>query len=214
MKEDRAISARTAQIMSSPNRPFPHETWTIVSSHTVLHTPHLHLRSDTVRLPDGNIVENYFVQESRGYSVIFALTAEGEIVLVRQYKHGLGKVILELPAGGIDPGEEPSHCAARELAEETGYVGDAPEFIASFATNPTGSNGRFYLYLIRNAKRTQEQHLDSTEQIEVVITDLATLLAHVREGGIDVNTHITSILFILDQARQGKLSLSPAVVPE
>jgi ADP-ribose pyrophosphatase len=200
--------------MSTPNQSFPHENWTIISSRVVVKTPHLHLRSDTVRLPDGSTVEDYFVQESRGYSVIFALTVDGQIVLVRQYKHGLGKVILELPAGGIDPGEEPSACAARELAEETGYTGDAPEFIASFATNPTGSTGRFHLYLIRNAKRTTEQHLDATEQIEVVLTDLASLLASARGGEIDVNTHITSIFFILDQARQGKLSLAPAIIPQ
>ena len=106
----------------------------------------MRIRADTVELPDGTIVDDYFVQESRGYSVVFALTTDGDVVLVRQYKHGIGQVILELPAGGIDPGEDPAVCAARELAEETGYVGDPPEAIGSFATNPTGSTARFHLF--------------------------------------------------------------------
>ncbi len=181
--------------------------WKVLSSRVVIHTPHLHLRSDRIELPDGSIVDDYFVQESRGYSVIFPITSDGQIVLVRQYKHGLGEVILELPAGGIDPGESPADCAVRELAEETGYLGAPPEFIASFATNPTGSNGRFYLYIIRDATLQQAQSLDTTEQIEVELVSLATLRAYVRDGTINTNTHISSILYIFDQATQGLVKL-------
>ena len=193
--------------MDSPGSSFPHASWKILSSRLVLKTPHLHLRADRVELPDGGIVDDYFVQESRGYSVIFAMTESGEVVLVRQYKHGVGRVMLELPAGGIDPGEEPAGCASRELAEETGYSGDPPTFLASFSTNPTGSNGRFYLYLIRNAVRRTEQRLDRTEQIEVVVVGLPTLLSYARDGSIDVNSHVTAILYIFDLAAQGKLLL-------
>jgi len=200
--------------MNSPDQPFPHAIWKILSSRLVIETPHLHLRSDTIELPDGNVVDDYFVQETRGYSVILPITADGNVVLVRQYKHGVGKIIVELPAGGIDPGEDPAACAVRELAEETGFVGDAPEFIGSFSTNPTGSNGRFYLYVIRNATRQVEQHLDSTELIEVEITDFDTLLRYVRNGTIDTNTHITSIFFIFDLVSQGKLSLAPGYLPK
>lgn len=193
--------------MDSPGSSFPHASWKILSSRLVLKTPHLHLRADRVELPDGDVVDEYFVQESRGYSVIFAMTEAGQVVLVRQYKHGIGRVILELPAGGIDPGEEPAICATRELAEETGYTGDPPEFLASFSTNPTGSNGRFYLYIIRNAVRSAEQRLDRTEQIEVVVVDLPTLLGYARDGSIDVNSHVTAIFYIFDLAAQGKLLL-------
>src|ERR1700761_4271663 len=89
--------------------------------------PFLRVRSDTVELPDGTIIENYFVRESRGFAVIAAVTPERDVVLVRQYKHGIATITLELPAGMIDPGETPESCATRELAEETGYAGDAPK---------------------------------------------------------------------------------------
>ena len=169
----------------------------------------MHLRADKIELPDGTIVDDYFVQESRGYSVIFPLTADGNVVLVRQYKHGIGRVILELPAGGIDPGETPAACAARELAEETGYIGNAPEAIGSFVTNPTGSNGRFHLFIIRNATLQVAQHLDSTEQIAVEVVNIETLRGYIRDGTIDTNTHITSVLFIFDLVAQGKITLTP-----
>lgn len=175
----------------------------------VVETPHLRLRSDTIELPDGTIVEDYFVQESRGYSVVFPITADGNVVLVRQYKHGVEGVILELPAGGIDPGETPAVCAARELAEETGYIGNPPEFIGSFATNPTGSNTRFHLYIVRNATLQVAQHLDSTEHIEVVTVSVETLRGYIRDGTIDTNTHISSVLFIFDLVAQGKITLAP-----
>src|SRR5579872_3649919 len=107
--------------------------WRVTASHYVIDTPHLRLREDTVELPDGTIVERYFVRESRGFVVIFALTPDRRVVLVRQYKHGIGRVVLELPAGAIDPGETPMETARRELSEETGYEADSMEQVRSFA---------------------------------------------------------------------------------
>ena len=76
-----------------------------------------------MELPSGVVVENYFVRESRGFSVVCALTPDDQILLVRQYKHGIGEMVTELPAGMIDEGETPAACAARERTEETGYTG-------------------------------------------------------------------------------------------
>ena len=185
--------------------------WKILASRYAIDRPFLKLRADRVELPDGTIVDEYYVQESRGYSVVFAITLSGEIVLVRQYKHGLGCETLELPAGGIDAGETPAQCAVRELSEETGYVGDAPEHIGDFATNSTGSNGRFYLYLIRNAEQLVEQHLDPTEDITVTTVPFETLLAMVRDGRIDGNSHVLATMFILDRINRGELSLLSSV---
>ncbi len=101
--------------------------WRVVQSHIVVDTPHLRLRRDEIELPSGRRVGPYYVRESRGFCIVFALTPDARVVLVHQYKHGIGRYVLELPAGGIDPGELPAACARRELAEETGYVGDPPE---------------------------------------------------------------------------------------
>jgi ADP-ribose pyrophosphatase len=179
--------------------------WKIVESRYVIETPHLRLRRDSVRLPSGVLIDEYYVRETAGFAIVFALTPENEVVLVRQYKHGIGQGVLELPAGAIEPGESPVVCAQRELAEETGYVGTPaqPEFVASFISDPTNSNGRFYLFLARNAQLRQAQQLDPTEAITVELATLDQARRYVREGAINVGPNVAAIYFMLDEL--GKL---------
>jgi len=126
-------------------------------------------------------------------------------VLVRQYKHGAGQQVLELPGGAIDPNETPQACARRELAEETGYVGAPvdPELLAGFIYDPTSSTTRYYLYLARDATPLLPQSLDQTEQIEVELATFDDLRRYVRDGTIEVGSHVGSIYYTLD--RLGRL---------
>jgi 8-oxo-dGTP pyrophosphatase MutT (NUDIX family) len=172
--------------------------WRIRSSTYPIVTPFLRLRSDVIELPNGTIIENYYVRETHGFAIIFALTPDERVVLVRQYKHGIGRVVLELPAGGMDAGETPAACAQRELAEETGYVGDEPELIRTYLADPTNSNGRFHLYLIRNAERRVAQAFDPTEDISVEFASLETLRGMARDGRIDTGSQVASIYAALE----------------
>jgi 8-oxo-dGTP pyrophosphatase MutT (NUDIX family) len=173
--------------------------WKIRASHYPIRTKFLRLRADEIELPDGTIIADYYVRESHGFVVIFAQRPDGRVVLVRQYKHGIGKVVLELPAGAIDEGESPRDCAVRELAEETGYVGDEPELVRSYLADPTNSNSVFHLFLIRNAMERVEQSFDPTEDIDVDLARPAELLAMIRDGRIDVGSHVASIYTVLDR---------------
>jgi len=179
--------------------------WKIVESELVIQTRHLRLRRDTVELPGGQRVADYFVRESRGFSVVFALTRDERVVLVRQYKHGIGESLLELPAGAIDPGETPAACARRELAEETGYAGEPeePEHLGSFVYDPTSSNTRYHLFLARNCRAVGRQKLDPTEAISVELATLDDVRRFVRDGTIEVGAHVASVYYTLD--RLGKL---------
>jgi 8-oxo-dGTP pyrophosphatase MutT (NUDIX family) len=179
--------------------------WKIVESRYVIETPHLRLRRDSVRLPSGVLIDEYYVRETAGFAIVFALTTDNDVVLVRQYKHGIGEGVLELPAGAIEPGESPVVCAQRELAEETGYVGtpEQPEFVASFISDPTNSNGRFHLFLVHGAQLRQPQQLDATEEITVELATLDAVRRYVRDGTINVGPNVAAIYFTLD--RLGKL---------
>ncbi len=172
--------------------------WTIRSSSYRIDEPFLRVRSDTVELPNGTIVEGYFVRESRGFAVVAALTRERRIILVRQYKHGIGQIVLELPAGMIDPGEAPEACAIRELAEETGYTGDPPRLLRSLFADPTSSNASFHVFLIENAVPTFAQSLDHTEAIIVETTTIADLHAAVRDGRIASGSQVAAAYLALD----------------
>jgi 8-oxo-dGTP pyrophosphatase MutT (NUDIX family) len=181
--------------------------WRVTASSYVIDTPFLRLRSDRVELPDGTVVEDYFVRESRGFAVIFATTPDERVILVRQYKHGIGTVVLELPAGAIDCDESAEDCALRELAEETGYVAKSAEYLGSFVTDATSSNSMAHLFLARDARKTRAQKLDVTEKIDVELVTIDELVERVRSGQINGMPHVGSIYTVLD--RIGKLTIRP-----
>jgi ADP-ribose pyrophosphatase len=175
--------------------------WEIVSSELIVESPWYNLRRDVCRLPQGSVIDQYYVRVHDGFSVVFALTAERHVVLTRQYKHGIGDVVLELPAGALEPGEDPAACAARELREETGFVAPAFQRIGEFAADPTSSTGRLFLYLARDAARTAAADPDITEDIETVVLPIPDVLALVRSGEIYVQSHVAAIYAALDYLR-------------
>jgi ADP-ribose pyrophosphatase len=179
----------------------PLRHWTIRSSSYRVDEPFLRVRSDTVELPDGTIIEGYFVRESRGFAVIVALTPERRVVLIRQYKHGIAQIVLELPAGMIDADETPDACAVRELAEETGYAGDPPRLLRSLYADPTSSNASFHVFLIENAVPKFAQSLDSTEAITIETTTIDDLHAAVRDGRIASGSQVAAAYIALDHIR-------------
>jgi ADP-ribose pyrophosphatase len=179
--------------------------WEIVSSELVVESPWYSLRRDVCRLPQGSVIDPYYVRVHAGFSVVFALTADRCVVMTRQYKHGIGDVVLELPAGALEPGEAPAECAVRELKEETGYVAPDLELIGEFAADPTSSTGRLYLYLARDATPTGAADPDITEDIETVVLPIAEVLARVRSGEIFVQSHVAAIYAALDHLRLIKI---------
>jgi ADP-ribose pyrophosphatase len=178
--------------------------WTILASEYVIETPHLRLRRDRIRLPNGTLVEDYFVRESRGFAVVFVQTADDRVLLVRQYKHGIGEELIELPAGAIDETETPLGCAHRELAEETGYVAQRLEHVATLVTDPTNSDSRLHLFAGVGAIRAAEPAFDPTEEISTELATLAELRRYVVDGTIAVTSHVAAIYLMLD--RLGRLA--------
>jgi ADP-ribose pyrophosphatase len=175
--------------------------WTVRSSSYRVDEPFLRVRSDTVELPDGTIIEGYFVRESRGFTIVAALTPDRRVVLVRQYKHGIARIVLELPAGMIDPGETPIACAVRELAEETGYAGDPPRLLRSLYADPTSSNASFHVFLVENAVPKFAQSLDTTEAIVVETASIEELHAAVVDGRIASGSQVAAAYITLDHIR-------------
>jgi ADP-ribose diphosphatase len=177
----------------------PPSPWKILHSEVLIDTPYLRLRRDRILTPRGDVVEDYHVRETRGFVVIFALTPEEHVVLVRQYKHGIADEVLELPAGAIDADEPERDAARRELAEETGYGVRDLELVRTFIVDPTNSTGRFSLFLGRGATPTEKQNFDATEEITVELVPLDRILELVRNGTIDVGSHVASIYTVLDK---------------
>ncbi len=155
------------------------------------------VRCDTVELPSGSVVDDYFVAVREDFALVAALTPSDELVLVRQWKQGIGAVTLELPGGIVDD-EEPEAGAARELLEETGYVCTGLSRVGGGPLDPSKETNRVHLFLGTGAEPQKAQELDETEEIEVVLIPLASARAAIRRGEIDAPTSVAGIFLALD----------------
>jgi ADP-ribose pyrophosphatase len=155
--------------------------WRRRSSTYLIESDHLRIRSDEIELPNGVVLPNYYVRESLGFVMVFALTPAREVVLVRQYRYGIDEVIVELPAGSIDRGEDPLHCAKRELSEETGYTAVRWEPLAVVPAEPVRANSYLHAFLAFDATLTQPQNLDMTEAIEPFTVPLDAIRPMLRK---------------------------------
>lgn len=177
--------------------------WEILSSEYVVESPWYRLRRDACRLPDGTIIDAYYVREHEGFAVIFAVTGAGDVVFAKQYKHGFGAFVLELPAGMIEPGEAPLACAKRELEEETGYTAERFEKIAEFIADPTSSTGMSHVFVAYGAEPNGTRALDPAEDIETVLVPLAEVVGRIRSGEVRAQGQVAAVYASLD--RLGKL---------
>jgi 8-oxo-dGTP pyrophosphatase MutT (NUDIX family) len=159
--------------------------WRLRSSISVIDSPYMRLRSDEVELPDGTVVSNYYIRESNGFVIVFPVTPDRRVVLIRQYRYGSDAIHIELPAGGLDAGEDPLACAQRELLEETGYTAPRWEFIGTYVAEPVRSNAQAYMYLALDAEQTHEPRPDPTEFLEVELASLDDVRAMLRDQRID-----------------------------
>jgi ADP-ribose pyrophosphatase len=172
--------------------------WEVISSEYVLDTPWYRLRRDACRLPNGSVVESYYVREHAGFSVAFAITPDRHVIFTRQYKHGIGDIVLELPGGMIEPGETPAACARRELEEETGYVAARFEPVADYTTDPTSSTGRFSLFVARDARLEGTARPEITEEVETILVPIEQVIDQVRERHVRAQSQVASIYSALD----------------
>jgi hypothetical protein len=122
--------------------------WRVVESEIVIETTHLRLRRDEIELPGGKRIGPYYVRESRGFAVVFAITEDDRVVLVRQYKHGINASVLELPAGAIDPGanlrKKPATCPVprpSSTRQPSSTIPPAPRRVSIFISRTAA--GRF-----------------------------------------------------------------------
>lgn len=126
----------------------------------------INFRVDTVELPNGGVSKRELVEHPGGVGVV-AVDGDGCLLLVEQFRKSYDKMILEIPAGKMERGEEPERCGRRELEEETGYAAERFEFLGECYPSVGYTNEIIRLFLASGLKKTQ-QHTDEDEFLNVI----------------------------------------------
>ena len=158
--------------------------WEVLSSEYVIRRPWLTARRDRVRLPNGNINNEFYVLEYPTWVNVIATTADGKFVLIRQYRHGIGETNFEIVAGVCEDGEEPVNAARRELLEEAGYGGGEWKELMAISGNSSTTNNLTHCFVAKGVEHIGKQHLDATEDIEIHLVERGEMLRMLRRGDI------------------------------
>ncbi|MEM1057335.1 MAG: NUDIX hydrolase [Bacteroidota bacterium] len=178
------------------------QPWEVLASTVLLdRPPWIRLREDRVRLSTGAVLESFYVVEYADWACVVPVTEGGEVVMVEQWRHAIGRVSLEFPAGGVDEEEEPLETAMRELEEETGATATDWGYLGTLATEPSRHTNWAHVFLARDAEVTQAPALDEGEDLvtrRVAVSELPGLVAR---GEIVHGVHVAAAFLALAQIR-------------
>ncbi len=162
----------------------------------------INLRRDEVTVQNGTSMRE--IIEHNGGAVLAAVTGEGRLVMVRQYRKPAGRVMLEVPAGKIDPGESAEAAAKRELKEETGYTAGKIKFLMQFYPSVGYSEEILYLYLCTDLT-SGETNFDENEAIDIEEYEINRLHKMVMDGDVQDAKTIIAIMTVKNLLEEGKL---------
>ena len=168
--------------------------WETIESETAYSCGGFDIVRERVELPDGTDAAFDYLTEGESV-VILPFTDDGEVVVIDEWRHAVKRDNHGLPAGSMEPDEEPETAVRRELREETGYEADEIERLAGFEPANGYCDSYFHYYVARGCERTGDQSLDTDETIDVSTTSFDELLEAVRTGELQDGRSATGIIY-------------------
>ena len=172
------------------------KVWTLLGSREVSDHHIFRIRHDLYRFEPSGQERDFVVMESPDWVNVIPITEDGQVVLIRQYRHGIRVPTLEIPGGIIDHGEPPEAAAARELREETGYAAARIRLLGRTRPNPAIQDNFQYSYLAEGCRRTSQPDLDPFEHVEVLLRPLESIPDLIRREEISNALVITAFSFL------------------
>src|SRR2546423_12676192 len=170
--------------------------WKILKSEYLFKERWFTVRKDKCETQQGKIIEPYYVFEFPTWATALAITEDKKVIMVKQYRHAMEEVCLELPGGCVDDTDKSFQSAiARELLEETGYSFSGYSYLGKISPNPSTNNNWMHMFLATGGKKIQEQQLDHNEEIDVELYSIEELKNLLRENKIVQAMHVTCIMY-------------------
>lgn len=170
-----------------------------ISSETVFQGRIITVKVDQVEMPDGKVSARELVNHPGGVGVV-ALTENREVILVKQYRKSIETSIYEIPAGKLDPGEDPRDCGIRELEEETGLIANNFEYLGFVYPSPGFTDEKTHIFLATDLKQG-ESHLDPDEYLDVVRMPIEEVEEKILKNEMNDAKTVVGVLHALRRLR-------------
>lgn len=167
-----------------PPKETKEQNWETLSSEYIIKRPWLTARRDKLQMPNGHICDEWYVLEYPQWVNVIAITIDGQIIMERQYRHGLKRFAWEIPAGVVEQNETPEQAAKRELLEETGFGGGNWTEIMQLSANPTAMTNINYTFLATNVEQVSKPNQESSEDISVWLMSPNEVIDILKNGDI------------------------------
>jgi ADP-ribose pyrophosphatase len=172
--------------------------WRVLSSSLLFDgSPWLQLSADAVELHDGRVVDSFYQVVMRDFVIVYVTDGEGRTVMLRHYRHGPRRVVLSLPGGLMEAGEDPLETGRRELLEETGHEASAWRLLGRYTMNSNYGCGTCHAYLASAARRVAKPDSGDLEEAVVELVDRPSLLAALGRGEVAMMSHAGIIAMAL-----------------
>jgi 8-oxo-dGTP pyrophosphatase MutT (NUDIX family) len=149
--------------------------WRTLESNVLVEDRWIRLTADRCLLPDGKVIEAYYVLHERDWVHVFAQDSGGAVLVVRQFRYAAAALCVELPGGVMEEGESPLATAKRELLEETGYAAREWISVGRMYANPARQTNSVHVYMARGLTHLAPQELDESEDIEFEFAPIAKI---------------------------------------
>jgi len=177
--------------------------WQTLESNALVEDRWIRLTADRCLLPDGKVIEPYYVLHERDWVHVFAQDDGGSVLVVRQFRYAAATLCVELPGGVIDEGESPLAAAKRELLEETGYTASEWTSIGRMYANPARQTNSIHIYAARGLAQVTSQNLDESEDIEFEFASIAKMHEMIEHNRFSQALHAASFYRSLRALERG-----------